>query len=79
MMGAGRGGPSGRRGGDSGGKRVELPGWAVTSEPLAQLSPDVSPSCRPRLSWSSNDAPQLSGHRETWRTSGETAQPDPPR
>lgn len=44
-------------GGGSGGKRVELPGWAVTSEPLAQLSPDVSSSSRPRLSWSSNDAP----------------------
>lgn len=46
--------------GVSGGKWVELPGWAVTSEPLAQLSPDVSPSFRPRLSWSSNDAPHSS-------------------
>lgn len=40
-----------RGGGGDGGKRVGLPGSrpAVTSEPLAQLSPDVSPSSRPRL------------------------------
>lgn len=36
----------------------------MTSEPLAQLSPDVSLSSRPRLRWSSND-PQLSRYRET--------------
>lgn len=32
----------GRGGAGSGGKRVELPGSSVTSEPLAQLLPDVS-------------------------------------
>ncbi|XP_046538077.1 uncharacterized protein LOC124250314 [Equus quagga] len=45
--------------GADGGKRVELPGSAVTSQPLAQLSPDVRPCSRPRLRWSSKDPPAL--------------------
>lgn len=39
-----------RGGAGSGGKRVELPGSSVTSEPLAQLLPDVSPPPPPPAS-----------------------------
>lgn len=40
----------GRGGAGNGGKRVELPGSSVTSEPLAQLRPDVSPPPPPPAS-----------------------------
>lgn len=40
----------GRGGAGNGGKRVELPDSSVTSEPLAQLLPDVSPPPPPPAS-----------------------------
>lgn len=53
------------------------PAAAVTSEPLDQLSSDVSPSSRPRRRWSTKDPPALGPQRnaESSRRGDSAARP----